>query len=410
VGESSRRRRGLVAAPCEIIIEIISKIVIEIIRKHVDPVIASSIFLFGLAFGSFLNVCIYRLPRGLSVVTPRSACPECKQPIAFYDNLPVLSWLILGGRCRHCKTKITPRYLMIELLTGLLFLACYWYFGLTLSTLKYCVLAFLLLGLIFTDAETKLLPDKMTLPGLALGLIFSLLVPVNDLASQFLPGMVNLPISGDISMRILSLLDSVLGAAVGASFIYGAGAAYLRWRGTEGMGFGDVKLMAMVGAFLGIKLTVFTIFTASLAGSLFGVTTVLVVWLKRTHRFMKRLADAQAARRRGWQSAQVVFRNYQMPFGVFLGSMALIAFFFGNRFCTGTEGSGEDPDQPGLAASGGRAFLRDVRVPARLALHPRAAQEHYRRRRHCGRRFTLAGYFAAAPLQHGHPAAEAAET
>ena len=143
-----------------------------------DPVFASSIFLFGLAFGSFLNVCIYRLPRGLSVVAPRSACPKCKQPIAFYDNLPVLSWLILGGRCRHCKTKITPRYLLIELLTGLLFLACYWYFGLTLATLKYCVFGFLLLGLIFTDAETKLLPDKMTLPGLALGLVFSLLVPV----------------------------------------------------------------------------------------------------------------------------------------------------------------------------------------------------------------------------------------
>jgi leader peptidase (prepilin peptidase)/N-methyltransferase len=100
----------------------------------------------------------------------------------------------------------------------------------------------------------------------------------------------------------------------------------------EGMGFGDVKLMAMVGAFLGIKLTVFTIFTASLAGSLFGLTTVLVVWLKRTHRFMKRLANAQAARRRGWQSAQMVYRYYQMPFGVFLGSMALFAFFFGNQF------------------------------------------------------------------------------
>ena len=297
-----------------------------------DPVLASAIFLFGLAFGSFLNVCIYRLPRELSVVAPRSACPKCKQPIAFYDNLPVLSWLTLGGRCRHCKEKISPRYLMIELLTGLLFLACYAWFGLTLSTLKYCVLAFLLLGLIFTDAETKLLPDKMTLPGLALGLIFSLLVPVNDLASQFLPGMLNLPFSGDISARLLSLLDSLLGAALGASFIYGAGAIYLRWRGAEGMGFGDVKLMAMVGAFLGIKLTIFTIFTASLAGSFFGIATVFMVWLKRTRRFLKRLANAQAARRRAWQSAQVVYRNYQVPFGVFLGSMALVAFFFGNRF------------------------------------------------------------------------------
>ncbi len=297
-----------------------------------DPVIASAIFVLGLAFGSFLNVCIYRLPLGISVVTPRSACPQCKHPIALYDNIPVLSWLILTGRCRQCKARISPRYLTIELLTGVLFLACYWFFGPTLSTLKYCTFAFLLLGLIFTDAETKLLPDKLTLPGLALGLVFSLLVPVNDLASQFLPGMVNLPFSGDLSIRIMSLVDSVLGAALGASFIYGAGAIYLRWRGMEGMGFGDVKLMAMVGAFLGMKLTVFTIFTASLAGSLFGLTTVLVVWLKRTHRFMKRLANAQAARRRGWQSAQMVYRYYQMPFGVFLGSMALFAFFFGNQF------------------------------------------------------------------------------
>jgi leader peptidase (prepilin peptidase)/N-methyltransferase len=289
-------------------------------------------FIMGLAFGSFLNVCIYRMPLGLSVITPRSACPGCKQPIAFYDNIPVLSWLILGGRCRQCKTRISPRYLMIELLTGVMFLACFWYFGLTISTLKYCTFSFLLLGLIFTDAETKLLPDKLTLPGLALGVIFSLLVPVNDLASQFLPGMVNLPFSGDVSVRLLSLLDSLLGAALGASFIYGAGAVYLRWRGTEGMGFGDVKLMAMVGAFLGMKLTVFTIFTASLAGSLFGLTTVFVVWIKRTHRFMRRLANPQAARRRGWQSAQMVLRFYQMPFGVFLGSMAVFALFFGNPF------------------------------------------------------------------------------
>jgi len=298
----------------------------------VDPVFAAAIFALGLAFGSFLNVCIYRLPLGISVVTPRSACPKCKHGIALYDNMPVLSWLVLRGRCRHCKAPISPRYLIIELLTGFLFLACYGYFGLTISTLKYCAFSFLLLGLIFTDADTKLLPDKLTLPGLALGIAFSVLVPVNDLVSQSLPGMVNLPFSSDISVRLFSLADSLLGAAVGASFIYGAGAIYLRWRGTEGMGFGDVKLMAMVGAFLGVKLTVLTIFAASLAGSLFGLTTVLVVWLKRTHRFAKRLATAAAARRRAWQSAQVVYRNYQMPFGVFLGSMAMVALFFGERF------------------------------------------------------------------------------
>jgi leader peptidase (prepilin peptidase)/N-methyltransferase len=298
----------------------------------VDPFHASAIFLLGLAFGSFLNVCIYRLPLGLSVVTPRSACPRCKRHIAFYDNMPVVSWLLLGGRCRHCKTRISPRYLLVELLTGVLFLGCYAYSGLTLTTLKYCVFGFLLLGLIFTDAETKLLPDKLTLPGLALGLLFSLLVPVHDVASQFLPGILSLPFSADITASLLSLLDSLLGAAAGASFIYGAGAVYLRWRGAEGMGFGDVKLMAMVGAFLGMKLTIFTIFAASLAGSLFGLTTVLVVWIKRTHRFQRRLANLQAARRRGWQSAQMVYRHYQMPFGVFLGSMALLALFLGNQF------------------------------------------------------------------------------
>ncbi len=297
-----------------------------------DPIFASAIFLLGLAFGSFLNVCIYRLPLGLSVVKPRSQCPRCQRPIAFFDNIPLLSWLILGGRCRQCKRAISVRYLFIELLTGGVFLACYWHFGLTLATLKYCVFGFLLLGLIFTDAETKLLPDKLTLPGLVLGLLFSLFVPVNDLASQFLPGAVNLPFGSDLVARLISALDALLGAAVGAGFIYGAGAIYLRWRGIEGMGLGDVKLMAMVGAFVGIKLTVFTIFTASLVGSLFGVGTVVLVWVKRTHRFMRSQANAQAARRRGWQSAQMVYRFYQMPFGVFLGSMALLAFFFGNKF------------------------------------------------------------------------------
>ncbi len=294
----------------------------------------SASVVLGLIFGSFLNVCIYRWPRDLSVFQPRrSACPNCHQQIAAYDNIPVLSWLFLRGRCRHCHARISPRYLVVEVLTGLLFLACYERFGLTLSTLKYCSLAFLLLGLIFTDAETKLLPDKLTLSGIVLGIGFSFFVPVNDLASQFLPGVVSLPLSSDISARLLSFCDSLVGAIVGASFIYGAGAIYLRARGIEGMGFGDVKLMAMIGAFLGVKLTVFTIFTASIAGSVFGVSTILMVWVKRTRRFTRRQhATLQQARRRAWQSAQTVYRHYEMPFGVFLGTMAMVAFFFGNQF------------------------------------------------------------------------------
>lgn len=263
----------------------------------------------------------------------RSFCPVCQKQIAAYDNIPVLSWLLLQGRCRHCKTRISARYLIVELLTAALFLACTWHFGANIAALKYCVLAFLLLGLIFTDAETKLLPDKMTLTGLALGVLFSLFVPVNDLASQFLPGVVSLPVSSDISSRLLSLADSVLGAAVGASFIYGAGAIYVRARGVQGMGFGDVKLMAMIGSFLGLKLTVFTIFAASLAGSIFGVSTILLVWIKRTRRFVRRQHTTLAqARRRAWISAQTMYRHYEMPFGVFLGSMAVVAFFFGKQF------------------------------------------------------------------------------
>jgi leader peptidase (prepilin peptidase)/N-methyltransferase len=126
-------------------------------------------------------------------------------------------------------------------------------------------------------------------------------------------------------------MDALLGAAVGASFLYGAAAIYLRARGVEGMGFGDVKLMAMVGSFLGTKLTVLTIFAASLVGSVFGVATVLAVWMKRRRRIAARGKDSVDARRRAWQSARLALRFYEMPFGVFLGSMALVSFFFGNR-------------------------------------------------------------------------------
>jgi leader peptidase (prepilin peptidase) / N-methyltransferase len=297
----------------------------------VDPLLAAAIFALGLCFGSFLNVCIYRLPRDQSVVTPRSACPHCGDPIPLYHNVPVLSWLILRGRCRACKQPISVRYLVIELLTGVLFVVCYAHFGLSLEMLKCTVLGWLLLGLIFTDAETKLLPDAMTLPGLALGVAFSLVVPVNDLASRIMPGLVSVSLRHQIPWRMWSLADSLLGAAVGASFLYGAAAIYLRARGVEGMGFGDVKLMAMIGAFLGTKLTVLTIFTASAAGSLFGLSTVLAVWIKRTRRIVARGATSSAACRRAWQSARMALRYYEMPFGVFLGSMALLVSFFGNR-------------------------------------------------------------------------------
>jgi leader peptidase (prepilin peptidase)/N-methyltransferase len=297
----------------------------------VEFFVAAAIFVYGLCFGSFLNVCIYRMPRGKSVVSPRSSCPNCGDMIPLYHNLPVISWLLLRGKCRNCKQPISPRYLVIELLTGLLFLGCYTHFGLTLVALKCAVLGYLLLGLVFTDAETKLLPDAMTLPGIALGILFSLVVPVNDLASRIFPGMVSTAMRGQISWRLWSLSDALLGAAIGSSFLYGAAAIYLRARGVEGMGFGDVKLMALIGAFLGTKLTVLTIFASSLAGSLFGLGTVLAVWLKRTRRIEARGTPSVDARRRAWQSARLALRYYEMPFGVFLGGMAALSFLFGNR-------------------------------------------------------------------------------
>jgi leader peptidase (prepilin peptidase)/N-methyltransferase len=298
-----------------------------------DPVISGGVFALGLVFGSFLNVCIYRMPRGLSVVRPGSACPGCGKEIRFYDNVPVLSWLFLRGRCRNCSVKITPRYAIVELLTGGLFLLCYSHFGLTIAMLKCAVFGFLLLGLIFTDAETHLLPDKLTLTGLVAGLAFSLLVPVNDLLSMVLPGVVQLPVSSDLSWRLFSVMDALLGAAVGASFLYGVGVVYLRWRGVEGMGFGDVKLMAMIGSFVGLRLTILTIFTASIAGSAFGLWTVFAVWIKRTQRRRHAFHESGlAARRNAWASAKVALRRHQMPFGVFLGSMGLVAFFFGQQF------------------------------------------------------------------------------
>ena len=297
-----------------------------------ETVISAVIFVFGLVFGSFLNVCIYRVPRGLSVVRPRSACPQCGKAIQFYDNIPVVSWLLLRGRCRNCSARITARYLIVELLTACVFLLCYSRFGLTLATLKCAIFGFLLLGLIFSDAETHLLPDKMTLTGLVIGLIFSWFVPVSDLLSVLLPGFWQIPVSPNFSSRLFSFMDAALGAAIGASFLYGAGAIYLRARGVEGMGFGDVKLMAMIGSFVGLRLTILTIFAASIAGTIFGLSTVLAVWLKRTERRKRAFHETESvARKRAWPSAMVALRRYQMPFGVFLGSMGLGAFLFGQR-------------------------------------------------------------------------------
>jgi leader peptidase (prepilin peptidase)/N-methyltransferase len=311
----------------------------------VTTLYAAFAFLFGLAFGSFLNVCIYRIPlalpeeaadeswlrsivRGIgawrAVQSPkRSFCPHCHHAIRWYDNLPVLSWLLLRGRCRDCRTGIRFRYTAVELLAALLFLASYLRFGPTLETGKFCVFSFLVIGLIFADAEHRLLPDAFTVPGLVVGLAFSVFVPLTDLR-PYLPLLVRTP----LPWPLISLVDSLLGALVGAAFIFGSGLAYRLARGQEGMGLGDVKMMAMIGAFLGLKLALLTILFASLLGSLYGAFMFVAVWFKRWRRYFRRRLSGAAARR-AWISAKLV-RFYAIPFGVFLGIVALFSVFLGN--------------------------------------------------------------------------------
>jgi len=254
---------------------------------------------------------------------------------------------MLRGRCRNCKARISPRYAIVELLTGIFFVLAWlvprakWfadgYRRITLSSFgavfvsyepsalafQLSALAFFLVGLIFTDAETKLLPDLLTKPGIAVGLAFSLVVPVEGPARFFFHGIEN--------WRILSLLNSIAGAIVGSAFIFGVALAYQALRKVEGMGRGDVKLMALIGAFLGLKLTLLVLLLGSLVGSCFGLLLIAVVWRKRLARRRRRhpAESSSAASGRAWQSAQLVYRNFEIPFGVFLGSGALVAAFCG---------------------------------------------------------------------------------
>jgi leader peptidase (prepilin peptidase)/N-methyltransferase len=288
-------------------------------------------FALGLVFGSFLNVVIYRVPRQLSVVKPRSACPNCGAAIRGYDNIPVLSWVLLRGRCRDCRNPITARYAMVELVSGFLFVAAYYHSAPLDGSLqcwmavKYSVFFFLLLGLIFIDFEHHLLPDVLTIPGLLLGILFS----QKDSVAGMPLFVVRKLLAWHWKISAISLVDSIGGALIGALFIYAAGEIYFRVRHIEGMGLGDVKLMAMIGAFLGPKLTLFTIFAGAILGTLFGVMATLMVWRKRVAR--RRRRPGANIFGRSWQSARLMLRYYEVPFGVFLGSMAILSTFVGNR-------------------------------------------------------------------------------
>jgi leader peptidase (prepilin peptidase)/N-methyltransferase len=261
--------------------------------------IAVFVFLVGLIIGSFLNVCIVRIPSGKSIVLPSSACTKCGEPIRPYDNIPVVSYLLLRGKCRKCKNPISAMYPAVELLTGLLFLGCYEVFGLTTEALKWAVFSAILVVLVFTDLRERILPDVVNFTGFGLGLLLSFFTtPVDGTALAIAKRVFEFPPPAPV----LSFADALLGAAAGSGLLWLVSEVYFRLRGREGMGMGDVKMMLMAGAFLGLKRTLLTIFTGSVLGSILGIIVIV-------------------ARRKD--------SDYELPFGTFLGMAALLVVFFG---------------------------------------------------------------------------------
>jgi leader peptidase (prepilin peptidase)/N-methyltransferase len=235
---------------------------------------------FGLIVGSFLNVCIYRLPRRESVNFPASHCTSCNRPLSWYENVPLASWLVLRGRCRTCGTAISAMYPLVEGVTGAVFVAGYLIYGLTPLLAARLLFACAMIVLFAIDLRHHILPNAITLPGIVVGFALSFFLP---------PGWV----------------DSLIGLMLGGGVLFAIAEAYYRVRGVEGLGMGDVKMLAMIGAFLGWKLMLLTLILASFAGSFVGVAMI-------------------ATGRGGMKAA--------LPFGTFLAVGALAAAVAGDPF------------------------------------------------------------------------------
>ena len=275
--------------------------------------IASAIaFVFGLLIGSFLNVCIHRLPRNRSVIKPRSHCTRCRALIAWYDNIPLLSYVVLRGRCRKCGKAISWRYPVVELMTALLFAWIVGQMGITLESVKYCVLVAMLTPLIFTDLEKRLLPDEFTLGGIVVGLAFSPFVEVKDFSAHAI-----LLLSGvHIGERGMSVAESIVGTILPAGMLWLTGwvmGKFERYRDMEILGLGDVKMVAMMGAFMGVGQTLLASILGSVTGVLIGVAYILVT-------------------KRDW-------RSYPLPFGTFLAAAAIFAALLGPKVMQWYSGS-----------------------------------------------------------------------
>ena len=266
---------------------------VHILADSVSVLISIFAVLLGLAFGSFLNVCISRLPRHESVITPRSRCPRCLAPILNRDNIPLLSWILLRGRCRNCGARIPVRYPLIEAATASLFLLCYFEFGLTLRGVGAAVLCWLLFGLAATDAETLLLPDALTLPGLALGVIFSGIRIVD----------------GTIYPLWRQAAISLLWAACASALVLLIRGLYWLVRRREGIGLGDAKLLAMIVAWLGPWQAGLVFILAAVCAAAYGVG--LMAWAKLKSSPGKTLAA-------------------RIPLGAFLCAAGILALFEGD--------------------------------------------------------------------------------
>jgi leader peptidase (prepilin peptidase) / N-methyltransferase len=255
-------------------------------------------FLGGLLIGSFMNVCIYRFPRDLSVVRPRSHCPNCRRTIAWYDNVPVLSWLLLRGQCRHCLARIPWSYAAVELATGLAYLLSAIALGPTITAVKYAVFSAMIIALIVTDLQDRILPDELTLGGTIAGLALAPFASAE-------PGLLAFFFWHHLSPQWMRLADAAFATAAASGLIWVIPWLYQKVRHREGgwMGLGDVKMMAMIGAFLGLRGSLFTMFLGGLLGSVVGYGYIY---------FRKKDPS-----------------TYELPFGSFLGVAALAVAVWG---------------------------------------------------------------------------------
>jgi leader peptidase (prepilin peptidase)/N-methyltransferase len=260
----------------------------------------------GAMIGSFLNVVIHRVPREQSIVFPNSTCPRCHAKIKAYDNIPILSFLILWGQCRSCGAPISPRYPTVEAVTALLFAAVTWHDTWSFALAFDLAFAASILALIFIDAEHMILPNAITYPGILFALITRAVIPYFAGPNHFddLPQLITL-LPPAYPAWAVSLIGAAIGALAGGGSLWLMGFLWEKLRGVEAMGLGDVKMMLMVGAYLGWRLTILTILVAALSGSLVGVSIML---------------------RRGSRDLQMM-----LPFGIFLGIGAIISLLIGTR-------------------------------------------------------------------------------